>query len=179
MKIRVKYDDRLTTIEIPDGDYSVMLDVDYEMRLAEAPEGKKDDIEKCSTVQEMFDLMNKGEYNNWHTFDRHRSYSKPQSSDDEGEVRDMSEPLMKEVVDNRIFTVDEENRNVQYEYDDCCEKIRAILKPDQAEMIIAIHLNGMAVQEYAAKIGDKSNNVSHRLKRAEKKLREILTKTSF
>jgi DNA-directed RNA polymerase specialized sigma24 family protein len=86
---------------------------------------------------------------------------------------------MKEVVDNRIFTVDEENRNVQYEYEACCEKLRTILKPDQAEMIIAIHLDGMTVQEYAAKIGDKSNNVSHRLKRTEKKLREILTKTSF
>lgn len=179
MKIRVKYDDRLTTIEIPDGNYSIMLDMDYEMRLAEAPEGKKDDIEKCSTVQEMFDLMNKTEYNNWHTFDRHRGYSKLQPSNEDGEARDTSKPLMKEVVDNRIFTVDEENRNVQYEYEVCCEKLRTILKPDQAEMIIAIHLDGMTVQEYAAKIGDKSNNVSHRLKRTEKKLREILTKTSF
>ncbi|WP_200542474.1 hypothetical protein [Erysipelothrix sp. strain 2 (EsS2-7-Brazil)] len=46
MKIRVLYEDDIknghknfTTIEIPDGDYSVMLDIDYEQRLAEAKPG--------------------------------------------------------------------------------------------------------------------------------------------
>ena len=48
MKIRVLYEDNIknghknyTTIEIPDGDYSVMLDIDYEQRLAEAKPEKK------------------------------------------------------------------------------------------------------------------------------------------
>jgi cobalamin biosynthesis protein CbiD len=71
MKIKIRYDNKLTEVEIPDDDYTLMLDIDYEMRLAEAPEDKKEEIERCNTVQEMFDLMNKTEYNNWHKFDRH------------------------------------------------------------------------------------------------------------
>ena len=48
MKIRVLYEEHIknghkvyTTIDIPDGDYSVMLDIDYEQRLAEAEPEKK------------------------------------------------------------------------------------------------------------------------------------------
>ena len=41
---------------------------------------------------------------------------------------------------------------------------------------IAIHLDGYSINDYAARIGDDPNNISHRLKRAEKKLREILKK---
>lgn len=50
------------TIGIPDEDYSVMLDIDYEQRLAEAKSEKKADVKRCETVQELFDLMNKREY---------------------------------------------------------------------------------------------------------------------
>ena len=65
MKIRVLYEEHIknghkgyTTIDIPDGDYSVMLDIDYEQRLAEAKPEKKAEVKRCETVQEMFDLMN-------------------------------------------------------------------------------------------------------------------------
>ena len=72
MKIKVLYEENIknghknyTTIEIPDGDYSVMLDIDYEQRLAEAKPEKKDEVKRCETVQEMFDLLNSKEYNGW------------------------------------------------------------------------------------------------------------------
>ena len=54
-----------TTIDIPDGDYSVMLDIDYEQRLADAEPEKRAEVKRCETVQEMFDLMNNREYNDW------------------------------------------------------------------------------------------------------------------
>lgn len=61
MKIRVLYEDNIkkghknyTTIEIPDGDYSVMLDIDYEQRLAEAKPEKKSEVKRCETLQEMW-----------------------------------------------------------------------------------------------------------------------------
>jgi DNA-directed RNA polymerase specialized sigma24 family protein len=57
--------------------------------------------------------------------------------------------------------------------------LRRALKPDYADMIIAVHLDGLSLIEYAAMIGDKPNNVSHRLQRAEKKLKEILKKRPF
>ena len=72
MKIRVLYEEHIknghkvyTTIDIPDGDYSIMLDIDYEQRLAEAEPEKKAEVKHCETVQEMFDLMNNREYNDW------------------------------------------------------------------------------------------------------------------
>ncbi|NLG04841.1 MAG: sigma-70 family RNA polymerase sigma factor, partial [Clostridia bacterium] len=72
MKIKVLYEENIknghknyTTIEIPEGDYSIMLDIDYEQRLAEAKPEKKDEVKRCETVQEMFDLLNSKEYNGW------------------------------------------------------------------------------------------------------------------
>ena len=64
-------------------------------------------------------------------------------------------------------------------YQEQCEMLRRVLKPDYAEMIIAVHLDGLSLIEYAAMIGDKPNNVSHRLQRAEKKLKEILQEDSI
>ena len=94
MKIRVLYEDHIknghknyTTIEIPDGDYSVMLDIDYEQRLAEAKPEKKAEVKRCETLQEMFDLMNNKEYNHWRRYHRHLGNPKtPYRKDDEVEI---------------------------------------------------------------------------------------------
>ncbi len=65
MKIRVLYEENIknghkfyTTIDIPDDDHSIMLDTDYEQRLAESKPEKKAEVKRCETVQEMLDLMN-------------------------------------------------------------------------------------------------------------------------
>jgi len=54
--------------------------------------------------------------------------------------------------------------------------IREKLKPDYAEMLIAIDMDGMSVTDYAKQIGETRTAVSHRLQRAEKKLKEIFKK---
>jgi DNA-directed RNA polymerase specialized sigma24 family protein len=46
-------------------------------------------------------------------------------------------------------------------------------------MVIAIALDGYTVGEYAELIGDDSNNVSHRYRRAIKKLKKVFSKASF
>lgn len=65
MKINILYEENMrnghknyTTIEIPDGDYSMMIEIDYQQRLAEAPEDKKDQVKKCETVQEVWSYVN-------------------------------------------------------------------------------------------------------------------------
>lgn len=65
---------KCVTIEIPDGDYTVMLDIDYHQRFAKAPENKRSEVKRCETVQEMFNLMGNEEYNNWHRENRHTAY---------------------------------------------------------------------------------------------------------
>lgn len=180
MKIKVLYEDNIkngyknhTTIEIPDGDYSIMLDIDYERRLAEAKPEKKGEVKRCETVQELFDALNNKEFNNWRKFDRHWGFSKAKPNDEEEEI-DTSEPLMKEVSDDRVFRRDEIIRDCQNEYQDVCQWIRKVLgkKEDWADMFIAVRIDGMSIREYASSIGADENNITQKLKRATQKLQK-------
>ena len=196
MKIRVLYEDNIknghafyTTIEIPDGDYSVMLDTDYEQRLTEVKPEKRGEVKRCETVQDVFDLMNKREYNNWRRHNRHwDSEAEPRridgkrggtiSKDELPEPGDEGSNIPNYVDAFPDFT-DERERELRYDYEMWRDRIRAAMKPDYAEMIIAIHLDGMKPGEYAESIGEKPNTLNHRLQRAEKKFRELFPKTSF
>lgn len=176
MKIRVLYEDNIknghknyTTIEILDGDYSVMLDIDYEQRLTEAKPEKKAEVKRCETVQEMFDLMSKKEYNHWRRYHRHLGTPKtPYRKDDESEDET-------DVMDTFADNSQKIERNYQDEYEDVCQRIRQALgkKQDWADMFIAVRIDGIPIREYAASIGADENNITQKLKRAEKKLREI------
>lgn len=179
MKIRVLYGEKIknghkvyTTIEIPDDDYSLMLDADYDMRLAETPELKKKDVTRCNTVQEMFDLMNKNEYNNWHQFDRHYGMpKKPFREDDEDENQ----------IDHMDFVPDnsdEETWEKQADYEYCCDIIRKTLKPKQAEMLISIVLDGVPVKDYAKREGVSAGAISHRMETAIKNFKKAYPESS-
>lgn len=167
MKIKVRYDNQIQLLELDEvatEELWVCLSLGSSTGLTE--EGKR------KMLQEAVDeYLNKPEYNNWHKFDRHRGESKAVPEDGEDEV-DTSEPLMSEVADDRIFRKDEIAREEAWDEKELKAKIRAALKPDYAEMIIAIHIDGMSCQEYAESIGQKPNTVNHRLQRAEKKLLE-------
>jgi len=172
MKIRVLYEDNIknghknyTTIEIPDGDYSVMLDIDYEQRLAEAKPEKKAEVKRCETLQEMFDLMNNKEYNHWRRYHRHLGNPKtPYRKDDEVEI---------DVMDTFSDNSQEIERNHQDEYESVCKWIRSTLskKPEWADAFIAVRINGISIREYATFIGASENNITQKLKRAKQKLR--------
>ena len=173
MKIRVLYEDNIknghknyTTIEIPDGDYSVMLDIDYEQRLAEAKPEKKSEVKRCETLQEMFDLMNNKEYNHWRRYHRHLGNPKtPYRKDDEVEI-----DVMDTFADNsqEIERIQESEREEVYQW------IRKALgkKQDWADMFIAVRMEGMSIREYASSIGVNENNITQKLKRATKKLEQ-------
>lgn len=173
MKIRVLYESNIkkghrfyTTIEIPDGDYSVMLDIDYEQRLAEAKPEKKAEVKRCETVQEMFDLMNDKEYNHWRRYHRHLGNpKKPYRKDNEDEI---------DVMDILADNSQEVERSLQEEYESVCQRIRTALgkKQDWADMFIAVRIDGMSIREYASSIGVSENNITQKLKRATKKLEQ-------
>ena len=171
MEIKVRYENTVTILEVPEEDFITMIDVDYRTRLA-TTENKE--VVKRRTPQEIMDeQFNKPDYNNWHKSDRHRGQPKtPYCKDDEAEEET-------DVMDNFADWSDIKKLDKQFEYEALCQKIRQALKPDYANMIIAIHINGLEVQEYAALIKDKPNNVSHRLQRAEKILKEIFEKRPF
>lgn len=174
MKLKIRYENEFQTIELDakaTEQMWVTLSIETDEDMTQS--------EKEQLIQEEWDKQfNRPEYNSWHKADRHRGYSCAMS-DDESEEVDDSEPLMKEVRDPRIFLKDEIERNNKMDYEMYCERIREAVKPEQADMLIAIILDGMTVSEYAEKIGDDANNVSHRYRRAVNKLKKSFEKTSF
>lgn len=68
---------------------------------------------------------------------------------------------------------DEINRTNRYEYEDVCQRIRQVLgkKQDWADMFIAVRIDGIPIKDYALFCGDSENNITQKLKRAERKLR--------
>ena len=175
MKLRIRYENELQTLELNAEDTEKLW-----VSLSLEGEGLSQD-QKEQLIQDTWEeRFNRPEYNCWHKFARHNgeSKAKPGKDEDEDDV-DSSEPLMSEVLDDRIFLRDELNRKAKDDYDDWCGRIRAAMKPDYAEMIIAIHLDGMEPCEYAKSIGEKPNTLNHRLQRAEKRFKEIFPRTSF
>ena len=174
MKIRVIYENRYQYLELDTAAADQLW-----VSLSLGSSAGLTDEEKRKQLQSAFDAQfNRPDYNNRHQLDRHRGESKAKSEDGVDE-RDASEPLMSEVIDDRVFRKDEIMREQRWEDEEIRARIRAALKSDYAEMIIAIHLDGMSCIEYAASIGQKANTVNHRLQRAEKKLREIFEKRPF
>ena len=179
IKIKIRYENKIMTVEIPEEDFTIMIQRDYEDRLARAEDPAS---VFPRTPQEIMDeRFNRPDYNNWQKMWRHTdSNAVPPRMDhkkgylsrneDDGftphqysvdDFPDMTEPAAQERKEN---------------YEEMCALIRKVLKPDYADMVIAIHLDGLSVKGYAEQIGDKPNNITHRLKRAEKKLKEIFSK---
>lgn len=170
MKLKIRYENAYQTIEL---DEEAIKELWISLGIEdEEPEQE----EKERRIQDAFEEQyNRPEYNNWHKFDRHRGFSKAQpGEDDSGDEVNSSEPLMKEVADDRIFWKSEIDRDAREEYEDMCRWIRTVLskKPEWAAAFIAVHLNGESIREYADSIGADENNITQKLKRAKKKLRE-------
>ncbi len=51
-----------------------------------------------------------------------------------------------------------------------CDWVRKVLvkKPEWADAFIAVRMDGESIREYAARIGADENNITQKLKRAEK-----------
>lgn len=175
MTLTVRYDDEWQVLELNAEDIEKLW-----ISLSIEDEGLSQK-EKEDRLQEEFDRQfNRPEYNNMHRFDRHRGFSMAMSDEDEEEF-DNPEPLFSEVIDDRMFRkyeIQEQNRK---QHEEVCERVRNILsrKPHWAEAVIAVRIDGMSVNDYAASIGLRdASAVSHWLSRAEKKLREKYPETS-
>ena len=158
MKIMIKYDyinekgspdlskpPISTMVEVPDEQCEVMVEVDYQNRLIGAEDKS---LVKKRSVQEGF-------------------VQKPFRSEDE-EQSDTDG--LEYIADNS----DTENRERQYEYEDVCQRLRKILKPEYAEVIISVVLDGLTPEEYAIQNGEKRDTVYKRLQRAKQKINKIL-----
>lgn len=165
MRLSIRYENQFQSIELNEEETQ-------EMWVSLSLEGEN--LEKEKLIQKTFDeKFNKPEYNIWHRETRHLTTPKERFNDD-GDEYDTSEPLMKEVADDRIFRKDEIERAYQDDYEGVRKWIRTALgkKQNWADMFIAVRIDGMLIREYASSIGVSENNITQKLKRATKKLEQ-------
>lgn len=131
MKLKIRYEEKYETVEVNSDEMWVSLSLEGGENLTQE--------EKETMIQDAFEeKFNKPEYNNWHKFDRHRGNLKKQFRKDD-EDADESDGL-----DTVGDYSQEEERTRKYEYEDLCQRIRAVLKHDFAEVIIAVCLDDMS-----------------------------------
>ena len=172
MKLKVRYENMIQEIEL-----DLAAENQLWITLSLGPDEGLTQKQRELRLQEAWEeQFNKPEYNNFHKFDRHQGHAGTRTGNDEcTEDIYMDEPLMNKVVDSRIYLEDEIKRERQEEYDTVCTWIRKTLikKPKWASAFIAVRLDGVSVNDYAASIGvSDASIVSKWLARAERKLRE-------
>lgn len=171
MKLKIRYEDEFQTIEL-DAEATEKMWVSLSLEC-------DDDMtqeEKEKRIQtEWNEQFNKPEYNIYHRETRHLGDAKFRNKEGVVEVN-TDEALIRKAADNSIFTkdLDELEYRMECEYQDkrCRDFIRSHLTPAQADMVIAIALEGKTATEYAKLIDDEPNNISHRYRRALKKLKK-------
>lgn len=170
MKIKIQFENKVTYLEVPDEDCTVMIDADYQDRLLNAND--KDAISRRSIQEIMDERFNRSDYNNWHKFDRHRGEPKKKFRKDD-EIEDAMD-----IMDTLGENADEDDRNQIYEYNDICDRLRSNLKQKQAELLIAIYLDEVPVREYAKLKGVSVSAISHQLETAKKNFKKIFPESS-
>jgi DNA-directed RNA polymerase specialized sigma24 family protein len=147
-----------------------MIDADYKDRLTSAED--KETVAHRSLQEIIEERFNKPEYNNWHKFDRHRGMPKRQfRKDDEGE----DETDHMDYLPDKSYEAAIQQKE---EYEGICDIIRKTLKEKQAELLIAIVLDGVSVTEYAEREGVSVSAISHRMETAIKNFKKVFPESS-
>ena len=174
MKLKIRYENEVQEIDICTEEMWTWLN------LSETCEEPLSEVEKNSRIQEVFDReFNRPDYNNWQTYNRHTDYgaipgklnghrghavSEEDESDDGGNLELFPDTAAMDALMEKLAS------------EDLKTEIRERMKPDQAEMIIAVYLDGERKQEYAARLGIKLDNLDHKLRRAEKNFKKFFQK---
>ena len=179
MKIRIRYETQITTIDVPEEEFDLMIRLDYEKQLAEAKDPAA--VRRRTPQEIMGERFNRPDYNNWQTFHRHwdddaippaatgtgrRMAPEP---DDDGQKHHFGMDEFPDLAAMRRREAAERDEEVR-------AWIRKKMKPSYAEILITIRMDGMSVTEYMELTGEKQSTVSQRLRRAEKKYQEIFQK---
>lgn len=160
MKIKMRYDNTYQTLEVDAEKMWVSLSLEAGTNITQE--------EKEQLIQDKVEeIYNKPEYNSCHKLDRHRGEPKRSFRKDDEEA-DNSDGL--DLIPDYS---DEERRERKENYEEVCQKLRSLLKPEYADVIISVVLDGNTPEEYAAEIGVHRDTVYKRLQRAKKKCAKV------
>jgi hypothetical protein len=153
--------------------------LEFDLDIQEASQWVNVSIGDEMTEKEIQDLIqecideeyNKPEYNEWHRENRHIGGNKhiQATVDRIMHRRGHGYNLESVYADNS----QEEERERKYQDEAIRGWLEESLKPKESALAIALILDDMTVQEYAASIGDKANNVSHRWNRLKRKIKKL------
>ena len=177
MKLNIRYENMFQTLELDAAETEqlwVSLSLDEEEQSL-SQEGRE------SRIQEAFDkAFNKPEYNVWHRETRYIDATPKRKRMDGRRGYIQAEPgdLTFKIMDYLALTSDAEMHAEKFTYEAICDDVREALskKPDWADAFIAVRMDGESIREYAARTGESENNITQKLKRAEKKLRDYFKK---
>ena len=186
MKLKLRYEKEFTTFELNLSDIKGWLNIDLQ------PDESEEEFEK-RVQEEVEKEYNRPEYNIMHKQERHKGFV-ISTKDEDGEETGDFEPSMSEVVDPSIFLKDEIDRNKQESYEAVKEFVYSVLKPDVADLFMAVRIDGMSinekaesmlsrdafetVDEYNKAVSRLANSITQKLKRANKNLEKSFSKAS-
>jgi DNA-directed RNA polymerase specialized sigma24 family protein len=163
MEITLKYDrgvkaEDIVKLEIDEKEFETMIEFDYQERLLLQKEGEK--VHR-RTGQEILDEMNQVEFRSHRNHYRH--------TEEVSRADEFDEPIdfFETVRDDEDILNHIENESK----DDLRMKINQTLKPDYAQMVIAIYIEGMRISDYADSKGEHIKNISKKLQRAKRELK--------
>lgn len=186
IRIRIRCNERFVTFELSVDEIRNWLDIAF----------LPDDTEEKFRVraQELVDeKYNRPEYNIMHKQERHKGFIAP-VRDENGEEIGEFELRIRDVTDPSIFFKDEIDREKVEDYEAVEGFVYAVLKPDVAELFMDVDINCIPINEKAASMINRdefeteeeynkavarlANNITQKLKRAEKKLKKNFVKAS-
>ena len=183
MNIKIQCENKVVSLEMPDDtDFSVMIERDYEARLAEAREKGKDPtkIVPYNVQQLCKESLNKPDYNNYHKHNRHFGMPKKTYRKDD-EATDMTDGIGSINPDKYVYWLgapEEEKRDTELENEEVYNLIRSTLKPKQADLLIAIVRDDISLKDYAAREKVSVSAISHRMDTVIKNFKKIFPKAS-
>ena len=161
MKINLFYESNYkkdyTTLDVPDEELTVMIEADYQERLAEAED--KDSVERRDPQTILDEEVNKPYYNSHHKESRRHV------------VLSAYDPFMKLVRG----CADPELAACGGNYAELRDAIKQ-LQPQQQRLLRKVYWEGKTQRAVALEEGVKENSVSDRMKRAIASLKRILEK---
>lgn len=166
MILKIRYENEFQTIEL-DTEAASQLWISLSLEGEDLSEEERE-----QRIQDAFDdQFNKPEYNQYHRETRHIDPNPKRKRMDgkRGYIQCDQEDTAFDIMDYLLTESEPDN------YEETCLLIRKVLakKPAWADALIAVRLDGETIREYAGRIGASENNISQKLKRAEKKMKEF------
>lgn len=155
MNLRIRYEGQFQKVDVELSDMEGWLNIEVSEESTIA--------EREKVVQEKFnDMFNKPEYNNLRQVKRYCV------KDREADAENHKDGKRKSAVVLSSYREAKERARV-------CDLVRELLpkKPEWADAVIAVYIDGCSIREYAEYIGESENNITQKLKRARNKLKKI------